>query len=173
MMINSLTIKFLTECKSRSRLGWISWKPWILRGLLAVHLLVSSQVLLVGQTTQQPTTRVVFPTEGQIPEPYDPNEFHPSLRFLRRASIIAVGTFPFVFLGVSMVYDLGRYAYLGLSGSPQASNYLPLFFAPPNKPPNTQSENLFLVLSSVGISIILGIVDGVFDRRNLERRSTN
>lgn len=115
----------------------------------------------------QTSNQAQFPSQpDRPPVPYDPEEFHPSLRFARRASIIATGTFPFVFFGVSALYDLGRYAYFGLSGNPQAPDYLPLFFAPPNKPPNTQGENRFILFSSLGISLILGIVDGIIDQRS-------
>jgi len=147
------------------------WKAFLLKLLLIFNLVYFLPVIGFTQTSSQASQQNLFPSQpNDRPEPYQPEEFHPTLRFIRRASIIATGTFPFVFLGVSAVYDLGRFAYFGISSNPQTADYLPLFFAPPNKPPNSQSENLFILLSSVGISMVLGIVDGFLDRRNEERR---
>jgi hypothetical protein len=149
-------------------------KPYIPRFnmlLIRIVFLCLLAAVLPGFLFPQTTNQPQLPSHSDRPPvPYDPEEFHPSLRVARRASIIAAGSFPFVFFGVSALYDLGRFAYLGLSGNSQAPDYLPLFFAPPNKPPNTQVENRVILFSSLGVSIILGIIDGIIDQRT-QRRS--
>jgi hypothetical protein len=108
---------------------------------------------------------VVFPQE---PVPYEPEEFSPVLRGIRRAEIISVGAFPFAFLLTSVLYDIGRYGVLTIQGDPRAEDYLPLFFSPPTKPPNTQSENIGILVSSIGLSVTIGIIDIILDSRKNE-----
>lgn len=136
--------------------------------IFVLCIFVGIPSLVFSQTGNQS----LFPTQSEDrPVPYTPEEFHPSLRFARRASIIAAGTFPFIFFGVTALYDLGRFAYLGISGNPQAPDYLPLFFAPPNKPANSQGENSFILFSSLGLSLVLGVIDGIIDQRNQTSRT--
>jgi len=108
---------------------------------------------------------IVFPQE---PAPYEPEEFSPVLRGIRRAEIASVGAFPFAFLLTSVLYDIGRYGVLTIQGDPNAQDYSPLFFSPPTKPPNTQAENIGILVSAIGLSVTIGIIDLILDSKKDE-----
>ena len=93
------------------------------------------------------------------PQPYKPGEFPPWLHALRRGEVITVGVFPFALVYTGLMFDLGRYLVLSASGNPNAGTYAPWFFAPPDKPPLTSGEKLGIVLGSIGVSIIVGVID--------------
>lgn len=104
-------------------------------------------------------------SEDNSPIPYQKDEFSPFLQDLRRAEIVAVGILPFAYLVSSLSFDLGRYIYLSISEPETAADYAPLFFAPPQKPPNTNDENTAILAMSIGISLALAIVDRIIDSR--------
>ena len=80
------------------------------------------------------------------PEPYDPAEFTPALRDMRRAEIIAVGAFPFALLLSTLVYDFARWAGEG-------------FQQPWGEPPFVQGEKVGIALAAVGVSVAVAVAD--------------
>lgn len=102
--------------------------------------------------------------------PYEKEEFSPILRDIRRAEIIAFGTFPFVVLFGTVFYDVFRYFYNGMD-----SAYLPW----PFKDSSTavaisNSEYMGLFIASAGISVGIGVIDFVVRRalrKSRERRA--
>ncbi len=88
------------------------------------------------------------------PAPYEPDEFPDWLRALRRAEIVALGSFPISIFLTSLSYGIIRYGINGFS--PQ---YRPWIFAPPNAVDLTTDEKLGVILSAAGISIIVAVID--------------
>lgn len=100
--------------------------------------------------------------------PYRDDEFPLLLKDLRRAEIITLGTMPFAVLNVTLGYSFGKYAAHGFD-----SNYFVNPFA------KTSSENSFstdeqitIILTSVGISIGVGITDYIVHivKRNSQKK---
>lgn len=97
--------------------------------------------------------------------PYKKEEFSPLALDLRRAEIIAFGTFPFVVIFSTVFYDVYRYFSHGMS-----SAYLPWPFKDSSTAVAiTNSEYMGLFIASAGISIGIGAVDFVV-RRALKKR---
>ena len=107
-------------------------------------------------------------------KPYSDDEFPEWLRIVRRFEIIAIGSFPIAYLNANILYDVGRFGALAFQyevlktpdsqwGDSSSANYYlqyaPLFFAPSNKPSNTDKENLGVVLSSIGLSLGIAVID--------------
>jgi hypothetical protein len=93
-------------------------------------------------------------SEEAAPDPYEPEEFPDWLRSLRRAEIVALGSFPISFFITSLSYGMIRYGINGFS--PQ---YRPWIFAPPNAVDLTTNEKLGVILSAAGLSIIVAVID--------------
>ncbi|MFP4384206.1 MAG: hypothetical protein ACLFST_13340 [Spirochaetia bacterium] len=88
------------------------------------------------------------------PIPYEPDEFPQWSRDLRRAEIVAVGVFPIAFFISNLTYGIARFAINGFD-----SAYAPWFFAPPDAPSLTRPEKTGLLLTSIGISLTISLVD--------------
>lgn len=117
--------------------------------LLVVLVLVQP---VFGQTSAAPN-----------PEPYTDDEFSPFLKNLRRTEVIAIGIFPFAYLASSLLFDLGRFTYFSFAKPDLAPDYAPLFFAPPQKPPNSNEENTAILAVSIGLSLGLAILDRIIE----------
>ncbi|MEI8092776.1 MAG: hypothetical protein WCG80_01035 [Spirochaetales bacterium] len=102
-----------------------------------------------------------FGAEADKPKDYAPEEFPVWAQDLRRAEILTVGAFPFVFLfaglGFDVVYwsshsfDQSRIPWPvgpGTSGWTEAANSKDL-----------AAKNLFLVVSSLGVSVAIAAAD--------------
>ena len=97
--------------------------------------------------------------------PYEKEEFHPILLDLRRAEIIAFGTFPFTVLFTTVFYDVFRYFYNGME-----SAYLPWPFKDSSTAVAiTNNEYMMLLGVSAGISVGIAAVDFVL-RKALKKR---
>lgn len=111
------------------------------------------------------------------PEPYRPEEFPDLLKGARRFEVVAVGAFPFAYLYANLFYDVGRYAVKAIGAQIEPRNtaysdyakYAPMFFAPSNKPKNTQDETVGLLVTSIGVAfgvalgdLIIGLVEGTY-----------
>ena len=97
--------------------------------------------------------------------PYENEEFHPILLDIRRAEIIAFGTFPFTVLFSTVFYDVFRYFYNGMS-----SAYLPWPFKDSSTAIAITNEEYMILLGvSAGISVGIAVVDFAL-RKALKRR---
>jgi hypothetical protein len=106
--------------------------------------------------------------------PYAPDEFPLWARDLRRAEVITIGVLPFSLVYTNLMFDLGRYLVLLAGQNPSASLYRPWFFAPPDKPPLTANEKLGVVLGSIGVAVVVGLIDYAINssqRRAAEERA--
>ncbi len=89
--------------------------------------------------------------EDNSPLPYEKNEFPQGLQDLRRFEIISLGSLPFVTLDTTLVYSGIRYAQHGYN-----SAFKPDIFS---KSSFSSEEQRNLILTSVGISIGIGLTD--------------
>ena len=97
--------------------------------------------------------------------PYEKDEFHPILSDLRRAEIIAFGSFPFTALFSIVFYEVFRYFYNGME-----SAYLPWPFKDSSTAiAITNDEYAMLLVASAGISVGIGVADFVV-RKALKKR---
>ena len=85
------------------------------------------------------------------PKPYDKSELPQGIKDLRRFEIITLGSLPFVTLDTSIVYSTIRYAQHNFD-----NNYFPDLFTKSNY---TQEEQAGIILTSVGISVGIGLTD--------------
>ena len=112
------------------------------RMLPAAVLVVAGAV--AGPAQQQP---------APVPEPYDPAEFAPSLRHLRRGEIIAVGAFPFALLLSTIVYDYARWAGDGFSEATAP------FSRALDQDPFADEEKVGIVLAAAGVAVAVALAD--------------
>ena len=85
------------------------------------------------------------------PLPYEEDEFPTALKDLRRFEIISLGALPFVTLDTTIVYSGIRYASNDFN-----SAYTPDIFS---KSSYTPEEQAGIILTSVGISVGIGLTD--------------
>ena len=98
-------------------------------------------------------------------EPYKKEEFNPLVLDIRRAEIIAFGTFPFTVLFSTVFYEVFRYFYNGMD-----SAYLPWPFKDSSTAVAvTNDEYMMLLGVSAGISASIGVVDFIV-RKALKKR---
>ena len=98
-------------------------------------------------------------------EPYKKSEFNPLVLDIRRAEIIAFGTFPFTVLFSTVFYEVFRYFYNGMD-----SAYLPWPFKDSSTAiAITNDEYKTLLIASAGISVGIGVVDFIV-RKALKKR---
>ena len=105
-----------------------------------------------------------------VPAPYTEDEFATWLQSVRRFEIIAIGSFPLTYFVTLLVYDLYKFTAESINSGFVNPLYAPLFFAPSNKPPPTQEEITGIVLTSVGISLLVAVVDTIIQDR--QRKDT-
>ena len=97
---------------------------------------------------------LTFGQEDITPEPYTEDEFPLWQRDLRRFEVILVGSFPFTMLYSSLGYGLIRWGINGFS-----EGYAPALSQTAETVPLTQGEKIGVVLTSVGISAAIAIID--------------
>lgn len=85
---------------------------------------------------------------------------------LRRAEIVASGSFPLALLMSRFVYSLVRFTVHSVEAGAVDVNYAPWFLAPPGAPQLLFSEKLGIVGGAVGLSSIVALID--FRRGRLE-----
>ena len=93
------------------------------------------------------------PDPAPVPEPYDPNEFAPELRHLRRGEIVAVGAFPFALLLSTIVYDYARWAGDGFSEANAP------FGRALDQDPFDDDEKVGIVLAAAGVAVAVALAD--------------
>ena len=114
----------------------------------AVRMLPAA-VLVVAGAVAAPAQQQPAP----VPEPYDPAEFAPALRHLRRGEIIAVGAFPFALLLSTIVYDYARWAGDGFSEANAP------FGRALDQDPFDDDEKVGIVLAAAGVAVAVALVD--------------
>ena len=87
-------------------------------------------------------------------EPYTQDEFPSWAQDIRRTEIVTLGSLPFTTLGVTLGYSLYRYASNGFN-----PEYIPNPFAKSATGSLSSKEQIGIVLTSVGISAVIGLVD--------------
>ena len=93
------------------------------------------------------------------PEPYQQEEFDDWMLALRRAEIVAAGSFPLSLLATRFVYSLVRFAVASIATGAIDLDYAPWFFAPPGAPQPTQLERLGIVGGALLFSGIIAWID--------------
>lgn len=89
--------------------------------------------------------------EDTTPQPYNTEEFPTGLKDLRRFEIISLGALPFVTLDATLVYSGIRYVQHDYDAA-----YKPDIFS---KSSFTTDEQKGLILTSLGISVGIGLTD--------------
>lgn len=102
------------------------------------------------------------------PVPYDPAEFQPWMRELRRAEIIAVGSFPIAMIVSGIGYQLGRFALTSARRGEAAMDVAPFFFSTSTEERYDDAERLGLVLSGAVISVLVATADWLIGRTDGE-----
>ncbi len=125
--------------------------------IAAVIMLVLVAVTLPGQTVDRP----VVPDA----EPYEENEFPPWARDLRRAEIVAFGSFPVALLAARLLYGFGRFFAASIAAGELSSAYLPPLVAPPGAVPFDRRDNARVLVGAASLSVIIAVVDYALGRR--------
>ncbi|MEE8441247.1 MAG: hypothetical protein V3S41_05950 [Spirochaetia bacterium] len=115
-----------------------------------------------GQTTGLPRANVPPAEEtmgdaspGEIP-PGDPPKW---ARNLRRAEIVAIGSFPLTLLAARLTYSLLRFAVRSIQAGGIDVIYAPWFLAPPGSPELEFAEKLGIVAGATGLSSLIALID--------------
>lgn len=98
------------------------------------------------------------------PEPYTREEFPQWARDLRRAEIVAVGTFPIAVILSGVVYQLGRFGYHSLEAGRADMNYAPWFLSTGTGERYNEDERIGLIISGVTLSAVVAVIDYVLGR---------
>jgi hypothetical protein len=125
--------------------------------LMIACFMLSSPGLKAQQSQNEPS-----------PKPYAADEFPQWAQDLRRFEVISLGSWPISYFWTNIIYDIARWAVLAIQGNgTEAARMAPLFFAPANKPPNTDAETTGIILGSVGLALAVGLADHLIesDRR--------
>ena len=80
-------------------------------------------------------------------------------RNLRRAEIVATGSFPLTLLAARLTYSLLRFAVHGIQDPSTAMAYAPWFLAPPGSPELEFTEKLGIVAGAASLSSLIALID--------------
>ncbi len=108
------------------------------------------------------TVCLIFPSDTDDaenePVPYSEDEFNPVLKDLRRAEIIAFGSFPFVVFFSTIYYDVYRYFSHDMQDA-----YLPWPFKDASTAISvSEDEQKMILFTSIGISVGIAAFDFIF-----------
>ena len=78
---------------------------------------------------------------------------------LRRAEIVAAGSFPLTLLAARLTYSLLRFAVHGIQDPSTALAYAPWFLAPPGSPELELGEKLGIVAGAATLSSLIALID--------------
>ncbi len=99
-------------------------------------------------------------TDDYTPSEYEEDEFPVWLQDLRRAEIIAVGSFPFTFFLSQLSYGIYRFACHDFT-----SDYSPVFFMGSGSAnPFTEYEKTTIILISLGLSATMALADFIIGK---------
>lgn len=132
-----------------------------LRGRTAAVLLA---LLLLGTAA---------PAQEVAPAPYEPAEFPQWARDLRRAEIVALGSFPITLLATRLVYGLGRFVVKSIQAGQIDARYAPWFFAAPGAPSPQRVEQIAVLSVSFSLSATVALVDYLLGRSEREAEQPN
>ena len=92
-------------------------------------------------------------------EPYSEEEFSDFALNLRRAEIVATGTFPLTLLASRLLYGLVRFAVRSIQAGSIAMAYAPAFLSVPGAVPLSRGEK-FIILGGAGLlSTTIALID--------------
>ena len=80
-------------------------------------------------------------------------------RNLRRAEIVAMGSFPLTLLAARLTYSLLRFAVRSIQAGGIDAIYAPWFLAPPGSPELEFAEKLGIVAGATGLSSLIALMD--------------
>jgi hypothetical protein len=98
------------------------------------------------------------------PEPYSPEEFPQWALDVRRAEIVALGVYPIAYLFTTLAYDLFRFTRESIDRGAVATEYAPLFFAPPDAPGYDRDERRGVFVASISVSALVAVADYLLGR---------
>jgi hypothetical protein len=116
-----------------------------------------------GQAQPQQPAQNPASKEPQ-PEPYTDAEFPPWLHDLRRGEIVAIGSFPIVYLFAQLGFNLFRYGSHGWD--PQ---YAPL--GNPNQVPYSSSETIGVLGGAAALSVGVAVADYLIGQARAKRKA--
>jgi hypothetical protein len=105
-------------------------------------------------------------TDDKTPEPYTEEEFPQWARDLRRAEIIAIGSFPFTLFFTNFAYDTYRFVANGFDPA-----YRPWPFRGPGSAGFTKGERIGVIVASLSLSAVIAVVDYFLGRAEAEREA--
>ncbi len=97
--------------------------------------------------------------QDRTPQPYSPDEFQAWMKKAFRAEAVFVGSFPFTLFLTLETYDSLRYISNGFGPS-----YAPWPFGSGTAVTYSSEETLWIVLSSVSLSIVISAIDYLIGR---------
>ncbi len=103
-----------------------------------------------------PSIYAQSPDKNSLPAPYEKGEFSPWAHGLRRFEIMALGSFPLLFMYVKEAHEIFRYANKGFS-----PEYSPWPFRPPNAIPFTKEEQWANFLAAGALSLFVASLDAI------------
>ncbi len=108
---------------------------------------------------------IAFPgslfAQDHTPQPYSPDEFQGWMKDLYRAEVILVGSLPITLFFSLESYDFYRYFNTGLNAA-----YAPWPFNTGSTLNLTPQEETFIVVSAVGLSLTVAVIDFMLGRWN-------
>ena len=80
-------------------------------------------------------------------------------RNLRRAEIVATGSFPLTLLAARLAYSLLRFTVRSIEAGSIDMSYAPWFLAPPGSPELELGERVGIVAGAAGLSSLIALID--------------
>lgn len=150
-------MRLTVSCKSRA--GLVGAKR-LLASILIFLLVLPGAFAQTSEDEDQP--------DGDAPLPYSPEEFPTWARDLRRGEIVALGAFPIALILTNVSYRLGRFTVESIQRGEFATEYAPAFVSPEQRAPQTDEEQLTLLLTSGVLSVAVALADYLLGRRERE-----
>ena len=110
-------------------------------------------VLVVAVFTVAGAPWVPAQEPARVPEPYAPEEFSASMQALRRAEIVAIGSYPFTLLFSILVYDYARWAGQGFAGEAAP------FRRPLGEEPFSNDEKVGIAIGAAAAAVAIAAAD--------------
>jgi hypothetical protein len=131
-------------------------KGWMLVLLLGVCAVLCGQETTASQSPTSKTSPV-----AAMPVEYQATEFPAWAIELRRAEIITVGAFPFVFLFSGLAFDIVYWTTHGflIANAPWPVGQGTSAWSVTSNPIELASKNLLLVSSTLAVSVLIAAAD--------------
>lgn len=134
--------------------------------LLCIALLTAAAAPLSAQAAESAGDPVIAGAQ-----PYEPAEFPEWARNLRRAEIVAVGSFPLTLIASRVIVTTGRFILKSIESGGINPAYAPPAFAPPGAIPLEREGQLAIIGGATVLSIVVALVDYRLGRRPVEPES--